>query len=74
MVQVFIGLGSNLDEPLLQLKDAIVSLNKIKETTFISSSNFYRSAPMGPQDQPDYVNVVVKLTTTLNPERLPFSN
>lgn len=68
MNTVFIGLGSNLDEPLLQIKRAIASLKEINDTTFISVSNNYRSAPMGPQDQPDYINAVAKLDTNLSAE------
>lgn len=68
MNTVFVGLGSNLDEPLLQIKRAIASLKEIKDTKFISVSSNYRSAPMGPQDQPDYINAVVKLDTNLSAE------
>ena len=70
MNTVFIGLGSNLDEPLLQIKRAIVFLKEINDTNFISISNKYRSTPMGPQDQPDYINAVAKLTTNLSAENL----
>ena len=70
MNTVFIGLGSNLDEPLLQIKRAIASLKKINDTKFISVSSNYRSAPMGPQDQPDYINAVAKVATNLSAENL----
>ena len=70
MNTVFIGLGSNLDEPLLQIQRAIASLKEISGTKFISVSNNYRSVPMGPQDQPDYINAVAKLATKLSAENL----
>ena len=70
MNAVFIGLGSNLDEPVLQIKRAIASLKEINDTKFISVSNNYRSAPMGPQDQPDYINAVAKIATNLSAENL----
>ena len=68
MIKVFVGLGSNLDEPLLQLKKAIERLKNISDTELLDVSKFYLSAPMGPQDQPDYINAVVKLKTKLSAE------
>lgn len=70
MTEVFIGLGSNLDEPLLQIKKALENLQQLESVSFIKSSDYYRSAPMGPQDQPDYINAVVKVTTELAAEDL----
>ena len=70
MDNVFIGLGSNLDEPLLQLKKAVEHLKQVKNIELIKVSDFYSSAPMGPQDQPDYINAVVEITTSLNAEQL----
>ena len=70
MNRVFIGLGSNLDDPLLQLNKAIEQLKQLKTLTFIKASSFYRSPPMGPQDQPDYINAVVEVTTELTAEKL----
>lgn len=70
MNTVFIGLGSNLDEPLSQLKTAIKSLGQLENTEVINVSSFYSSAPMGPQDQADYINAVAKLSTSLKVEQL----
>ena len=70
MKKVFIGLGSNLDEPLLQLKKAIEYLKQLKTLNLINVSNFYSSPPMGPQDQPDYINAVVEVATTLSADQL----
>jgi len=64
-VTVFIGLGSNLAQPLLQIKAALTALSKIPQTTFIIDSGYYSSKPMGPQNQPDYLNAVAMLTTSL---------
>ncbi|MGZ8226030.1 MAG: 2-amino-4-hydroxy-6-hydroxymethyldihydropteridine diphosphokinase [Methylococcaceae bacterium] len=64
---VYIGLGSNLASPSEQIKSArstIAATNEIKETAF---SSLYHSLPMGPQDQPDYVNAVMCITTNLSP-------
>ena len=69
-IKVYIGLGSNLDEPLVQLQQAIEALRGISGCQLLSTSAFYRSQPMGPQDQPDYLNAVASMTTSLSPEAL----
>lgn len=64
-ITAYIGLGSNLADPLAQLKTArlaIAALAQVKETGF---SSFYHSTPVGPQDQPDYVNAVMAIATDL---------
>lgn len=63
----YIGIGSNQAQPITQTKQAIAALNNIKGTTLLDCSSLYCSAPMGPQDQPDYINAVAKLETTLAP-------
>lgn len=67
MARVFIALGSNLSNPVSQLQQAIQSLGRLEQTSLISTSSFYRSLPMGPPDQPDYINAVVCLETALEP-------
>ena len=66
----YIGLGSNLNNPLAQLKRACAALNQLKDTQLIAASSVYLSKPMGPQDQPDFLNAVAKLVTHLPPETL----
>ncbi|KLU15700.1 MULTISPECIES: 2-amino-4-hydroxy-6-hydroxymethyldihydropteridine diphosphokinase [Xenorhabdus] len=70
MTRVYIAIGSNLAEPLQQVNNALAALKKIPDTTFIVRSSFYRTKPMGPQDQPDYLNLAVALETRLSPETL----
>ncbi|AMX01884.1 2-amino-4-hydroxy-6-hydroxymethyldihydropteridine diphosphokinase [Microbulbifer thermotolerans] len=65
MERVFIGLGSNLAEPIQQLRHALASIAKIPQTELLRCSSFYRSAPVGPGDQPDYINAVAELETEL---------
>ncbi|WP_438971354.1 2-amino-4-hydroxy-6-hydroxymethyldihydropteridine diphosphokinase [Methylophaga sp.] len=69
-MHVYIGLGSNLDNPQAQIKTAIADMALIDETTLVQSSSLYSSPPMGPQDQPDYVNAVVCVDTKLSAHRL----
>jgi len=69
-VTVFIGVGSNLDDPEAQVRSALRELDDVPHTRVSALSALYRSAPMGPQDQPDYVNAVAQLQTVLAAEQL----
>jgi 2-amino-4-hydroxy-6-hydroxymethyldihydropteridine diphosphokinase len=69
-VLTYIGLGANLDEPVLQLQQAVAALKNIAATELVAVSSLYGSKPMGPQDQPDYVNAVAALRTSLSPLQL----
>ena len=62
---VYIGLGSNLAEPVSQIKAARQAIRQLKTVQESAFSSLYRSSPMGPQDQPDYVNAVMAITTSL---------
>jgi 2-amino-4-hydroxy-6-hydroxymethyldihydropteridine diphosphokinase len=63
----FIGLGSNLSTPVSQLQRAIVAIDQIAGCRIKCCSSFYVSAPMGPANQPDFVNAVVEISTQLTP-------
>lgn len=67
MSVVYIGLGSNLDAPRRQIESAIDELQRLPASNWQAVSPLYRSRPVGPQDQPDYVNAVAKLDTRLQP-------
>lgn len=67
MERVYIGLGSNLAEPLQQLRDALAALAQLPDTRLLAHSSFYASDPLGPPDQPRYVNAVAALDTALHP-------
>jgi 2-amino-4-hydroxy-6-hydroxymethyldihydropteridine diphosphokinase len=66
-VWAFIGLGSNLADPAAQVRDAVGELSELPETRLVASSPFYRSRPLGPAAQPDYVNAVAEIETRLAP-------
>ena len=70
MTLVYIALGSNLASPLEQVNAAVKALGEIPDTRLVAVSSFYRTPPLGPQDQPDYLNAAVALETTLAPEVL----
>lgn len=63
----YIGLGSNLANPAGQLARAVTALANLPRSTLVAQSPFYASRPVGPQDQPDFVNGVVWLKTGLSP-------
>lgn len=67
---VYIGLGSNIEQPYQQIKAAIVALDALPETGVIKDSGYFKSRPMGPEDQPDYVNAVVEIETALSADTL----
>ncbi|ADE14243.1 2-amino-4-hydroxy-6-hydroxymethyldihydropteridine pyrophosphokinase [Nitrosococcus halophilus Nc 4] len=67
MVRAYIGLGSNLNQPQEQVCQALAELAALPQTRRVAHSKLYRSAPMGPQDQPDYINAVAVLDTGLGP-------
>ncbi len=70
MNAVYLGLGSNLDRPDQQLQSAIESLADLADSELVCCSSFYASRPMGPQDQPDFVNAVALINTSLTPSQL----
>ncbi len=60
---VYIGIGSNLESPENQVRRAIAALADLPGSVLVSQSGLYRSAPLGPSDQPDFVNAVAALLT-----------
>ncbi|MDX1634441.1 MAG: 2-amino-4-hydroxy-6-hydroxymethyldihydropteridine diphosphokinase [Marinobacter sp.] len=70
IVSAYVGLGSNLADPLGQLARAITALAQLPATTLLAQSPFYGSRPVGPQDQPDFVNGAVRIDTGLTPLQL----
>lgn len=67
MTLAYIGLGSNLENPVAQMKSAIAALASHPHLENLQVSTLYSSKPVGPQDQPDYVNAVACVTTKLSP-------
>ena len=66
----YIALGANIDAPLVKLQAAIEALKNTPEICVEASSSLYQTAPIGLSGQPDFVNAVVKISTTLEPEAL----
>jgi 2-amino-4-hydroxy-6-hydroxymethyldihydropteridine diphosphokinase len=69
-IRVYIGIGSNLDNPVAQVLEAVEELEMIPDTILAERSTLYSGKPMGPEDQPDYVNAVVAMDTLLSADEL----
>jgi 2-amino-4-hydroxy-6-hydroxymethyldihydropteridine diphosphokinase len=67
---VYIGLGSNIQDPRHQLESALRELARLPATRLAAVSPRYRTAPVGPADQPDFINAVACLETALAPSAL----
>ncbi|MFW6345211.1 MAG: 2-amino-4-hydroxy-6-hydroxymethyldihydropteridine diphosphokinase [Halomonas sp.] len=63
----WIGLGSNLEAPRRQVERALKAMDRLPLTRLVAASRLYTSRPVGPQDQPDFINAVARLETRLSP-------
>ena len=70
MTTVYIGLGSNMGSPKEHITTAIKELSNIQSTHTKKVSSLYKSKPVGPSGQDDYINAVAELETELTPLEL----
>lgn len=70
MAVVFIGLGSNLDNPRQHVVSALEQLARIPQSHLTTYSSLYNTPPMGRKDQPNFINAVAELHTNLSPSSL----
>ncbi|MEC9481891.1 MAG: 2-amino-4-hydroxy-6-hydroxymethyldihydropteridine diphosphokinase [Halomonas sp.] len=63
----YVGLGSNLDGPAQRVERALSALDRLPLTRLVAASPLYASRPVGPQDQPDFINAVACISTRLSP-------
>lgn len=68
--KIYIGLGSNLESPRQQVTSAIEELVALPDIFDLRASSLYQSSPIGPSDQPDYINAAVEVSTPLTPAQL----
>lgn len=69
-IAAYIGLGANLDDPAAQVAYAFGELARLPDTTLATRSSLYVSAPVGYDQQPDFINAVARLETGLSPRVL----
>lgn len=70
MTRAFLGLGSNLGDRLGTLKEAVRLLDERSEISFVRSSRVYGTEAVGGPDQPDFLNAVIEIETSLQPHQL----
>lgn len=70
MSRAYIALGSNLESPQHQINKAFDELDAIPLTRLVKKSSLYRTAPVGYEDQPDFINAVAEIETKLDAEKL----
>jgi len=66
----YLGVGSNLDDPAAQVRRAMAAIDGLPRTRLVAVSRSYRNPPMGPQDQPDFINAAAGILTQLTPADL----
>ena len=69
-VVAFVGLGSNLGDRVMQITLAVEKLNQFPGVRLVGVSSYSETKPLGPPNQPDYVNAVVCIETSLRPLEL----
>ena len=67
MKRCYIGIGGNLADPKATVLKAIACLKQLPQSRFAAVSSLYQSKPMGPAEQPDYINAVAAIDTDLEP-------
>lgn len=72
MANAFIAIGSNLQQPQLQVEYAIQAISGLPETRLVKHSSLYRTAPVGYDNQPDFINAVAEVETSLTPHELLY--
>ena len=68
--RAFIGAGANLGEPVRQIRQAQKQLEKALGVKFLAASSFYRTQPVGPVEQPPFINAVFSLDCEIGPREL----
>lgn len=67
MSVAYVALGSNLQQPQVQVSQALRELDQLPQTRVTARSSLYRTAPVGYDNQPDFINAVARVETTLAP-------
>ena len=67
MNQVYLGIGSNKNHPYFRIYTVLKQINRIKSTNIVKKSSLYITKPLGPQAQPNFINSVIEIRTSLEP-------
>ncbi len=66
-MSIYLGLGSNIENPVIQLETAITEIARLPETSLVCSSQFYWNSFEGGVNEPECLNAVIEISTSLNP-------
>lgn len=69
-VPAYVAIGANLGDARATVREAFARLSILNQSKLIARSRLYRSAPLGPQDQPEYINAAVGMLTRLSAHEL----
>lgn len=69
-MDAWLGLGSNLQQPVARLQQALKQLDEADGVEILTTSSFYRTPPWGDAQQSDFINAVVQIATRLEPVAL----
>lgn len=70
MNRAFVALGANIGDAASTLKSALAALDQLAGVRVLRTSSLYRTAPVGVEDQPDFINAVAEIETPLAPHAL----
>ena len=70
MHKAIIALGSNLEDPCLQIQTAILSIERINGVEILNKSSLYETDPVGYLDQPNFINAVISVKCKQNAHQL----
>lgn len=70
MIEAFIGIGSNLEHPMDQVRRALSALHQPPDLACVARSSLYETDPVGYLDQPKFINAVARVMTTLSAHEL----
>lgn len=66
-MKAWLGLGSNLQQPVSQVRDALGRLGQLEGIEILKTSSLYRTPAWGDEQQDDFINAVVQIETNLAP-------
>ncbi|MDP2751525.1 MAG: 2-amino-4-hydroxy-6-hydroxymethyldihydropteridine diphosphokinase, partial [Rhodocyclaceae bacterium] len=67
MSRAFVALGSNLGDSTHTINEAIKALTALRDSSLVAISSLYQTAPVGLQNQPDFINAVAAIDTHQSP-------
>lgn len=70
MPKAYVALGSNLQDPAKQIERAFLAIHAIPNCKLVKQSSLYQTKPVGYDNQPDFINAVAAVETSLAPEGL----